>query len=96
MNGPRNDHTKWSNSEKNKYHMVTHMGGILKKKKKTHRKRDQICSYQKQDVGEEPGAGGRWSKGTHFQLWDKDEQWNVQHENYGYCCCMLTIQFLTE
>ena len=34
MDGPRNDHTKWSNSEKNKYHMVTHMGGILKKKKK--------------------------------------------------------------
>ena len=49
----------------------------------THLKRDQICSYQKWEVGEEGGAGGGWSKGTHFWLWDKYEQCNVQHENYS-------------
>jgi len=46
MNRPRNDHTKWSNSEKNKYHMVTHMGGILKKKKEKSDTNELICKTE--------------------------------------------------
>jgi len=34
MDGPRDYHTKWSESDKDKYHMMLLICGILKKKKK--------------------------------------------------------------
>ena len=33
MDGPRDYHAKWSKSEKEKYHMISLICGILKKKK---------------------------------------------------------------
>ena len=33
VDGPRDCHTEWSQKEKNKYHMLIQMYGMLKKKK---------------------------------------------------------------
>lgn len=53
-------------------HDLTYMWNLKKEKEKeknqTCRKKDQICGYQRWEV--EGGLGGRWSKGSKFQLQD--------------------------
>lgn len=59
-----------------------------KQNNQTHRKRVCICSCQRQGVGK-GGIGGRWSKGTDFQLCDKKKStWNVMYSmnDYSYHC----------
>ena len=59
MDGPREHHTKWSKSDKDKYYMISLICGILKiiqmnlytKQKQTHRHREQTCGCQ--------GGGGK-------------------------------------
>ena len=55
MDGPRYCHTKWSQTEKDKYHMIQHVCGIFKeiiqmnlftKWKHTHRLQIQTYGYQ--------------------------------------------------
>lgn len=48
-----------SQIERDKYCMLSFICGLLKRKKtqKPHRKRDQICGYQRQD-----GVWGNWMK----------------------------------
>ena len=55
MDGPRDDHTKLSKSDKDKYHMLSLICGIKKmiqvnlftKQKQTHRHRKQTYGYQR-------------------------------------------------
>ena len=55
MDGPRNDHSKSSKLDEDKYHMTSLICGILNmtwvnlsmKQKRTHRDRTQTCSYQR-------------------------------------------------
>ena len=55
MDGPGDDHTKWSQTEKDKYHMISLISGIKKiiqmslftKQKQTHRHRKQTYRYQR-------------------------------------------------
>ena len=55
MDGPRADHTKWSKSEKEKYHMISLICGIWRimqinlftKEKQSHRHRKQTYGYQR-------------------------------------------------
>ena len=44
-NGPRDDHTKWSQKEKEKYHMVSLICGIKKYKTNQHTYKTKIDSY---------------------------------------------------
>ena len=61
MDGPRDYHTKWSQKEKDKYHMVSLICGIWNmtqmnlstKQKQTHRHREQTCDCQ---------GGGSWGR----------------------------------
>lgn len=43
------------------------MLNLKNKKQKTHRKRGQICGYERWGAGRK-GDGGMWLKGAHFQL----------------------------
>ena len=61
MDGPRDDHTKWSRSDKDKYHMISLVCGIwniiqmnlFTKQEQTHRHRKQTYGYQRgKGVGE--------------------------------------------
>ena len=66
MDGPRDDHTKWSETEKDKYHMISLIWGIWKmiqwtywnemnlftKQKQTHRLREGTYGCQGGSVGE--------------------------------------------
>ena len=51
--GPRNDHTKWSKSDKDKYHIVSHICAIKWNKwtylqnKQTHRLQDKLKNCQR-------------------------------------------------
>ena len=55
MEGPRDYHTKWSKSDKDKYHMISLICGILKmmqtnlfrKQKQTHSHKKQTSGYQR-------------------------------------------------
>ena len=55
MDRPGDDHTKWSQTEKDKYHMISLISGIKKiiqmslftKQKQTHRHRKQTYRYQR-------------------------------------------------
>ena len=64
MDRPREYYAKWKKSEKNKYHMISLIRGILKKKKKpkpkptdkqkktkAHKHREQISGYQRGETG---------------------------------------------
>ena len=56
MDGSRNYHTKGSKSDRDKYHTISLICGIIKmiqmnlftKQKQAHRPRDQIYSYQRE------------------------------------------------
>ena len=59
MDGPRSYHTKWSKSDKEKYHDVTYMESnemiqmnLFTKQRKKHRHRKQSYVYQRGKVGE--------------------------------------------
>ena len=55
MDGPRNFHTKWRKSEKDKYHMISHMWNLMKMirknfltiQKQTHRFQNQFYGYHR-------------------------------------------------
>ena len=70
MDGPWRHYAKW-NVRQRQILYITYMWNLKTNKffkaHKTHRKRNQICGFQGQRVGEEE-IGGRWSKGTNFQL----------------------------
>ena len=58
MERPRDYHSKWSKSEKDKYHMISFICGVLKSdtneliyKIETHRHRKQTYDYQRQKGG---------------------------------------------
>ena len=67
MDGPRDYHTKWSQKEKDKYHMISLICGISnmtqmnlsKKQKQTLRHREQIV-VAKGDRGRERDGLGVW------------------------------------
>ena len=69
--------TEISQTEKDKYCMISLICGIYKKqtnitdkhKKRTQRKRDETWLAEVRVRGGR--TGGRWSKGTNFQLQDK-------------------------
>ena len=54
MNGPRDYYTKWSQTEKDEYHIISVVCGILSeltKQKYTHRHRKQTHGYEKGRMG---------------------------------------------
>ena len=61
MDGPKDYHTKWSKSEKDKYHVISLICGISSmtqmnssmKQKQTHRHRKQTFVYQRGKGSEE-------------------------------------------
>ena len=61
MDGPRNYHIKWSQSVKDKYHMISlviiQMNIFIKQKQKFKKKNKKPCGYQKGKVGGEKLGG---------------------------------------
>ena len=56
MDGPTDYHTKWSKSEKDKYHMILLICGILKKMIQMNLYTKQ--KHRKQTYGYQTGSGG--------------------------------------
>ena len=55
MDGPRDDHTKWSKSDKDKSHMISLLCGILKKDMSELTKQKQTQRHRKQPYGYQMG-----------------------------------------
>ena len=61
MDGPRDHHTKWSKTEKDKYHMMSLICGILKNQYKYTHEQDSNAKVGSQEM---PGLTGRFGLGV--------------------------------